>query len=194
VTDQSLFERLARSDNAGLDAIFRRSPPPEYEQLVGYQWRGWNTDPNLRYLGLRKFIKAFFRGEYGEEGCNVRVAQSDLSEPWRQLLRNGRIRPYAFYAVGAQTTATRQPANPRALLLDYGASARNPWWHIERRIRDYLVRPSADEPDVMLGRAWLGFGTVRFASSFFVIERFAEFDPANTEPVLVEPDRRRPMN
>jgi hypothetical protein len=187
VTDRSLFERLARSDNASLDAVFRDSPPPDYARLVDYQWRGWNTDATLRYLGLQKFVKAFFRGEFGAEGCNVRVAQSGLDGPWRQLRRNGRIRPYAFYLVDEGAAGMRQSANPRALLLDYGASARNPWWHIERRIRDYLVQPSADEPDTLLGRAWLGFGNVRWPSSFFVLERFADFDPAETEPRIATP-------
>jgi hypothetical protein len=189
MTDSTQYDRLATASNRALTEIFRRSPPAAFDDIVGWQWRGWNTDPNLRYLGLSKFIKGFFRGENGDEGSNVRVRQSGLHDPWQPILRDGRIQPWAFYLVRPQQPATRITLNPRALLLDYGATPRNPWFHIERRIRDYLVQPSADEPDLLLGRAWLGFGSWRFPSSFFVLERWKPFDPADTSPPLVR--RRR---
>ena len=170
---QSQYVRLARSDNRTLDSIFATAVAPAFETLVDFQWRGYNTDPNLRVLGLRKFIKAFFRGRNGEEGCNVKVEQNQLSEPWIPRLRNGGIEAFAFYLVGSQTSPTRLDRNPNALLIDYAASPRNPAWHVERLIRDYVVQPFADNPDLMIGRAFLGIGRARFASSYFVIERLA---------------------
>jgi hypothetical protein len=169
------FARLARSDDRSLEEMFTSSPPPPFATLVGFQWLGYNTDPNLRYLGLRKFIKAFFRAEHGDEGCNVKVFQNAFTEPWKPRTHGGKIDAFAFYLVRPQGSRTRLARNPHALLIDYGASPRNPFYHVERTIRDYLVQPFADDPDVMLGRAFVGLGGARFASSFFVIERDAQF-------------------
>ena len=171
----SAFERLVRSDERTLDELFAASPAPEFETLVGFEWRGWNTDPNLKYLGLKKFIKAFFRAEHGDEGCNVKVFQNDLADPWKPRTRLGKLDAFAFYLVRPQDERTRLPRNPGALLIDYAASPRNPIYHVERTIRDYVVQPSAEDPNVMLGRAYVGIGAMRFASSFFVIERGAPF-------------------
>jgi len=169
------FEGLARTSDGLLEQIFAASPPPTFDSLAGFMWRGFNTDPNLRFLGIRKFIKAFFRAEYGEEGCNIRVAQNRFADPWMAQQRNGKPNAFAFYLVSAQLPATRLVRNPAALLVDYAASPRNPAYHIERTIRDYLVRPDASQPDVLLGRAFVGIGALRVASSFFVLERLAQF-------------------
>jgi hypothetical protein len=169
----SQYVRLARSDNRTLDSIFATAAAPAFETLVDFQWRGYNTDPNLRVLGLRKFIKAFFRGRNGDEGFNVKVEQNRLSEPWLARLRNGRLDAFAFYLVGPQDDRTHLDRNPSALLIDYAATPRNPKWHVERMIRDYLVQPDPDNPDLMLGRAFLGVGRARLPSSYFVLERLA---------------------
>ena len=171
----SAFDRLVASDDQTLDELFTSSPPPAFDTLVGFQWRGYNTDPNLRYLGLKKFIKAFFRAEHGDEGCNVKVFQNALTEPWRPRTRAGKVDAFAFYLVGPQTARTRLVRNSSALLIDYAASPRNPVYHVERTIRDYVVQPFGDDRDVMLGRAYVGVGSLRMASSFFVIHRDATF-------------------
>lgn len=171
----SPFDRLVASDDRALDELFAASPAPPFDLLVGYEWRGWNTDPNLKYLGLKKFIKAFFRAENGDEGCNIKVFQNALAEAWKPRTRRGRLDAFAFYLVRPQDARTRLARNPGALLIDYGASPRNPVYHVERTIRDYVVQPYPDEPDVMLGRAYVGIGSARFASSFFVIQRSAPF-------------------
>lgn len=171
----SSFDRLARSDDAALDALFGAAPAPSFDALAGYEWRGYYTAPNVRYLGLKKLIKAFFRAEHGDEGCDIKVFQNAFADPWKPRTRRGRLDAFAFYRVGPQTEATRLARNPRALLIDYAASPRNPVYHVERAIRDYLVQPFAEDPDVMLGRAYVGIGAYRFASSFFVLQRGAPF-------------------
>lgn len=172
---RAAYERLAHSDDRTLDELFAASLAPSFEALVGYRWRGWNTDPNLKYLGLKKFIKAFFRAEHGDEGCNVKVRQNAFAEPWIPRRRHGHDDAFAFYLVRTQSAGTRIARNPGALLIDYAASSRNPAYHIERTIRDYIVQPFSDDADVMLGRAFVGIGRMRVASSFFVIERAEPF-------------------
>jgi hypothetical protein len=173
--NETTFARLARSDDPSLEALFAASPAPSFDALVGFEWRGYNTDPNLRYLGLKKFIKTFFRAEHGDEGCNIKVLQNALAEPWKPRTRRGKLDAFAFYLVRPQDERTRLARNPRALLFDYAASPRNPFYHVERTIRDYVVQPVASEPEVMLGRAFVGIGNARFTASFFVIQRGAPF-------------------
>ena len=166
----STFDRLCRADERTLAELFASAPPPTFDAINGFWWRGFNTQARLRLLRLRKFIKAFFRDERGDEGCNIKVAQNDLTQPWLPRLRGGRLQPFAFYTVHAQDERTRLKANPNALVIDYAATPRNPRYHIERLILDYVVQPF-DDPDVLLGRAYVGVGRARMASSFFVIGR-----------------------
>jgi hypothetical protein len=62
------------------------------------------------------------------------------------------------------------------LLLNYGASLRNPRRGVERLLRDYLVQPYAQNPDLLLGKAYFAFGSRRVFSNFFVIERLRPTD------------------
>ncbi len=62
---------------------------------------------------------------------------------------------------------------PNGILLDYGASPRNHRLAPERVLRDYLVQPYADDPDLLLGKAYLAFGSWRVASNFFVLGRLS---------------------
>lgn len=180
-----VFERLARADDATLDRLFATAAAPSFDELVGHEWLGFNTDPLLARLGLRKFTKAFFRADHGDEGCNIKIWQDGLDAPWRPRLLRNAVDTFAYYLVRQQDERTRLPRNQGALVIDYAASPRNPPWHIERIIRDYLVRPVADEPDVMLGRAFLGVGRARVASTFFVLERGGPFGwPVRRAPGL----------
>ncbi len=170
-----LFDRLALSDERDLATVFASAPPPRFDAIAGWTWRGYNIDPITRFLGIRKFMKAFFTTEHGAEGCNLRVFQSALAAPWVPRTRHGKPDAFAFYLVSDQDEPRRLEANPRALVIDYAASPRNPVYHVERVIRDYLVQPEAGDPDVLLGRAYLGIGRMRLASSFFVIARAGPF-------------------
>ena len=60
---------------------------------------------------------------------------------------------------------------PRALLLNYDCP-RTPFWNPSSLLRDYLVQPYADNPDLLLGKAYgaLPLGRRLFVS-FFVLER-----------------------
>ena len=68
---------------------------------------------------------------------------------------------------------------PRAILLDYGASPRNPPGAVERRLRDYVVQPDPANPNLLLGKAYFAFGNCRLASNFFIIGRLG---PAEWKP------------
>jgi hypothetical protein len=167
----SRFLELSQSSNAQLEKILRASKPPALESLVGFEWRGCNTSWRLKAMGLQKFIKGFFQEGERVEGYNIPVRQNGLDEPWLDQPTPESPKRYAFYRVTPVDRESIDNFYPASLLLDYGASHRNPTYGIERLIRDYLVQLDPADPDLLLGKAYLAVGRLRLPSNFFVLER-----------------------
>jgi hypothetical protein len=168
------FRELARASNAGLEAVLRAGKAPAFESLVGSEWRGFNTPPLTRLLGIQKFIKGFFRGPQSVEGYNTPAAQNGIDGPWLAQPSPETPRRFGYYSVTRVDPAARDNFYPEALLLDYGASQRNQSGGIERALRDYLVQPDSDNRDILLGKAYFALGSLRIPSSYFILERRAE--------------------
>ena len=164
------FDSLAASPDAELERILRASRGPAPEALGGYEWRGWNTPWCTRLLGVRKFIKGFFKSGSGVEGYNIPARQNAIGEPWLHRPRPEDPRRFGFYRVLPAGPASGGPY-PGAVLLDYGASPRNAWYRIERLLRDYLVQPDPSNADLLLGKAYAALGPARVACGFFVLAR-----------------------
>jgi hypothetical protein len=163
---------LAAAPNTRLETLLRGGRAPELRSLAGWTWRGTNTGLGPRLLGIQKFIKGFFAVGDRVEGYNVPVAQNGLAAPWQPLPSPDQPRRYAFFVVTPVASATRDHLYGNALLLDYGrgrSSAGSP--ALARRLRDYLVQPDPAQPDLLLGKAYLAFGTLRLPSNYFILER-----------------------
>ena len=165
------FLELARSSHAQLEKILRTSKAPTLELLVDFEWRGCNTSWRLKAMGLQKFIKGFFQLGANVEGYNIPVQQNGLEAPWLDQPTPQSPKRFAFYRVTQVDKESIDNLYPEALLLDYGASHRNPNYGIERLIRDYLVQPNPDNPNLLLGKAYLALSSLRLPSNFFVLER-----------------------
>ena len=165
------YRQLAQSSNARLAPIFQASKAPAIEAIIGFEWRGFNVSPIVRMLGLQKFIKGFFQDHDHVEGYNTPVLQNGIDAPWLAQPSPETPRRFGFYTVTPVDAASKENLYPRALLLDYGASRRNPAGRIERALRDYLVQPDPANPDVLLGKAYFAVGTLRIPSNYFVLER-----------------------
>ena len=165
------FRELARSSNSRLEAILRASKGPSLESLLGFEWRGYNISWRTRLLGIQKFIKGFFQEEDRVEGYNIRVQQNGIDKPWLYRTAPETPKRFGFYSVARVDSASADNFYPEAILLDYGASPRNPSYSIERLLRDYLVQPEPDNSDLLLGKAYLALGPLRLPSNFFVLER-----------------------
>ena len=165
------FHELAQSSTSSLERILRASKGPSLESLVGFEWRGYNTSWLTRLLGIQKFIKGFFQERDSVEGYNVPVLQNGLDGPWLNLPTPDNPRHYAFYRVTRVDRESGDHFYPEAILLDYGASPRNAGSPGVRIIRDYVVQPGPENPDILLGKAYLAFGPLRIASNFFVLGR-----------------------
>jgi hypothetical protein len=176
VADRPTFDGLARASRGELEALLRRGVTPDPRALVGGRWRGCNVGVRMRLLGLQKFLKGFtvdpeVAAGATVEGHNVRVRQDGLANPWIPAPNPERARPFGFFLVLPPAADGPDARYPNALLLDYGASPRNPRRSPTRVIRDHLVQPDPENGDLMLGKAYLAVGGWRVPSNFFVIER-----------------------
>ena len=165
------FRELTQASNAQLEAILRMSKGPALESLVGSEWRGCNLSWRIKLLGLQKFIKGFFQEAGQVEGYNIPVQQNGLDAPWIDQPTPDSPKRFAFYLVTQVEQESVDNFYPQAILLDYGASYRNPAYGLERLLRDYVVQPDPENPDLLLGKAYFAMGPLRLPSNFFVLER-----------------------
>ncbi|MBL4846012.1 MAG: hypothetical protein JKY65_10840 [Planctomycetes bacterium] len=145
------------------------SPPPALEELLGWEFYGYNLPDFTSLIGIRKFVKGFLPG-VGEEllrGYNVRVRpRGGPLDPWDVVRgRSGEPVRHGFFDVGVPLPPDIR--YPQSFLLDYDCG-RNPAWDPSVRLRDYLV---AVGPDTLLGKAYLAFGRRRVPVSTFVLQR-----------------------
>ena len=157
-----------------LERAFVRGAPPELDELVGWEFRGMNTPFWARIVGIKKFLKGFYRptGNRAEVyGYNRPVIQDRLAQPWRLKPSDELARPFGFYRVAYVDPTSRDNAYLHSVLLDYSRGM-NPSYDPSSGLRDYLVRLTPDNPDVYLGKAYYALGNARVPTSFFVLERY----------------------
>lgn len=165
---------------AELEEILRLGTAPDPQRLAGFEWRGYNTLELTRLVGIKKFIKGFFRNASGAvEGYNIPVRQNGLKDAWLHKPDADSPKRFGFFLVLPAAARPGGDPHPQSVLLDYGASSRNAVYRVERLLRDYVVVPDPANPDILLGKAALALGAGRPALSFFVIERLR---PASWKP------------
>jgi hypothetical protein len=160
---------LARASRHELEQTFQRGTTPEIESLVGWEYRGINCISRL--TGLQKFVKVMFRGDDGRVmGYNIRAVQNVLDGRWHLRPSTDAPKRFGFYEVSPVDPTSRDNHYLHALLLDYGKGG-NPPWDVTRGLRDYLVQVDANNPDLLLGKAYYAIGPTRLAMNFFILER-----------------------
>ncbi len=160
---------LARASRRVLEQTFQRGTTPALDSLVGWEFRGINCISRL--TGLQKFVKGMFRGEDGRiMGYNIRAVQNVLDGRWHLRPSTDAPQRFGFYEVSPVDPTARDNHYLHALLLDYGKGG-NPPWDVTTGLRDYLVQVDANNPDLLLGKAYYAAGPARLAMNFFVLER-----------------------
>jgi hypothetical protein len=152
---------LARCSTREFGRLHAAGSEPKIDDLVGWEFRGFNPPAFARVMGIQKFVKGFFAGTRGAEGYNVAVSPRD----WKRMHWRGRDIRHGFYLV-----APGSGKHAGTVFLDYGASPRNARPNPERLLRDFLVHPDPDNPDLLLGRAYAAIGGL-VPLSFFILER-----------------------
>ena len=169
-TPSLAYRGLESMRMAELEQVFLRGTMPDLDLLVDWQFRGCNTPDWARIVGIKKFIKGFYREGDQVFGYNCPVRQDALASPWRAKPSDVSPKRFGFYTVEPVDPTSRDNAYLHAVLLDYSRGD-NPALDPSRGLRDYLVQVSPDNPDLYLGKAYYALGPTRVATSFFVLER-----------------------
>jgi hypothetical protein len=163
------FLRIGALPGKELEAIMLRGERPDGDRLAGWEFRGMNTPAFTKLLGIKKFIKGFYKSTGGQLfGYNVPVVQDATTAPWRT--KGDEPRRFGFYRVDPVDAATRDNAYLGSLLLDYGRGG-NHELDPTSGLRDYLVRVEPGSDDLLLGKAFYALGPLRVPTSYFVLER-----------------------
>ncbi len=178
------YETLAVAPPDVLEEVMRRGTTPKVDDMVGWEFKGYNTPLVTRIAGIRKFKKGFYRPEgapAGQEakGYNVKVVQNhSLTSPWIDLEADGEPVRHGWFEVHPVRMGDEDNRYPNALLLDYGASHANPRFDPSRLLRDYVIQVYEDDGDLLLGKAYLALGFFRVFAGFFVLGRHNEISKA----------------
>ena len=95
------FDSLTNAKNRELKALMKTGAEPALEELLGFEFQGWNNNATTRFTGTRKFKKGFF-GMPGRDlawGYNVAVEQNSKSEPWIPKKKDGEIVRHYFFGI-----------------------------------------------------------------------------------------------
>jgi hypothetical protein len=167
-TDYLRVGRLAGSE---LEAIMLRGEAPDLTALDGWEYRGTNTPVWSSLLGIKKFVKGFFRDDKGVcFGYNEPVVQDGVEQPWRALPDPASPKRFGFYRVAPVDPTSVDNAYLGAMLLDYGRGG-NFVLDPSAGLRDYLVRVEPGSDELLLGKAYYALGPARVPVSYFVLER-----------------------
>ena len=168
-------ELLCELGDAQREEIMRRGTAPAFRDLVGWEYGGANSIPALRLVGIRKFVKGFYRGparasgpEPFIQGYNIPVVTNGDHAP--HVFVHGEKSPkrFGFYRVHRPVEGSRDAAYPNGLLLDYSRGGNGPFGP---PLRDYLVQVYPDDPSLLLGKAYVALLGARVPTSYFVLKR-----------------------
>ena len=163
---------LEQTPASELEKVFVRGTTPDLDDLVGWEFRGINRMPLnwipfAQVVGIKKFVKGFFRAEDGRVmGYNSPVRRNALDGRWHVAPKR-----FGFYEVAPVDPTARDNNYLHAVLLDYGKGG-NKVYDPTRGLRDYLVQVDPANPDLFLGKAYYALGPLRVHSNFFILERF----------------------
>ncbi len=163
---------LATGSNDFLDDVLAKGVMPDPKALAGWEFRGFNTLDVTLLAGIRKFKKGFYLDGDVVRGYNVKIkpGKAGLLDPWVETVKNGTSVKHGWYDVYPVRAEETDNLYPNALLLNY-ASDKNPKFDPSRFLRDYLVQVDPDNPDLLLGKAYVALGAKRLFVSFFILQR-----------------------
>jgi len=183
------FESLARSDLASLERVLAEGVAPSFSSIIGYEFRGWNVltpiaKPVMQVLGFQRFAKGFYADGVGDvdqrdriDGYNVKIRPGKLTDPWTAKPTDENPTRHSFFHVWAPNKGPHGGRHPHALFLNYDLDENGLF--DGRGLRDYMVQPDRDNPDLVIGKAYMKLGPLTIVGGFFIAERLrrADFQP-----------------
>lgn len=200
------FASLIALKPTDLEQLLKQGTAPAFSSIVSHEFRGWNVfgDALARgfgtAMGIQRFAKGFFARDVvvddtaaGHktidalpfiEGYNVKIQRGTADEPWTAIPDDAAPTRHSFFRVAkANEGAARLGRHMTALLLDYSLGNPTPGLLEGRGLRDFVVLPDPDNPDLLLGKAYMTIGPVTSAVGFFVAERMRRVDSNAWRPV-----------
>jgi hypothetical protein len=167
--------------NGTREAIMRNGIAPSFESLAGWEFRGANASLATRLIGIRKFVKGFYEGDDRDavgptphiHGYNIVVVQNADDAHHAYHPSDEQPKRHGYYRAHSVVTHARDAYYPNALLLDYSLGGNGPFGP---PLRDYLVQVYPDNPDLLLGKAYVALVPIRIPVGFFVLERLKQHD------------------
>ena len=176
------YRALARRSRSELDRVLVRGEAPSVDAVAGWEYGGWNHPPHMGVLGIRKFIKGFFRtADDRHFGYNTPARQDGLDHDWSPRPSRDDPKRFAFYRMTPVDPEGRDNRYLHALLLDYNGGG-NGTLDVSRVIRDFLVRVEPGSDELLLGKAYLALGPARLFSNFFLLQRLGPAADPPTRP------------
>lgn len=162
---------LARLPAWELERTLCYGERPEFASLDGFIFKGANLT-GAGALLFPRFAKGFFTERGRTMGYNVPVERGPITEPYHTKPRE-RPEPFGFYEVTPLAVGGDHALYPNASLLDYSKGGD---WGPERLLRDFLVVVEPNNPDLLLGKAYLDLGAW-VPVGFFALERWGKAAP-----------------
>lgn len=177
----SWIELVQNVSNGTRESILRTGIAPSLDSLVGWEFRGANGSLVTRFLGIRKFVKGFYEGADRSEtgptphihGYNIVVHQNADDDAHLYSPSDAAPKRHGYYRAHRVVAGAYDAMYPNALLLDYGLGGNGPFGP---PLRDYLVQIYPDDPDLLLGKAYVALGPIRIPVGFFVLERLKKHE------------------
>jgi hypothetical protein len=163
---------LEQTSMRELEKVFMRGSMPDLDDLVGWEFRGvnhlpLNVLPLAQLVGIKKFVKGFFKTDDGRVmGYNRPVGRNALDGRWNVVEKM-----FGYYEVAPVDPTARDNKYLHAVLLNYGKGG-NPVLDPTQVLRDYVVQVDPKNPNLLLGKAYGAFGPLRIPTNFFILERF----------------------
>jgi len=157
------------ASKSDLDREFLRGKTPDASDLWNSEFAGINLVLWAKLLGIRKFIKGFYRIENTIYGYNTPVVQNGLGDPWMPIPKGDQPKKFGFYRVSAVDPEARDNLHLHVLLLDY-SRGENSRLNPIRGLRDYIVQV---DTDTYLGLAIYALAPLRLKTNYFLLERLA---------------------
>jgi hypothetical protein len=174
------FETLAAADRKKLEEVLLGSQPPDFDQLEGYIYCGWNHEWVGRLSG-EKFKKGFRRREGRPFGYNeiVRQDREGYRGDWEVKLEDGRPIQVGYFRVGL---IRDEP--PQRLYRPYQHAGHfnynvdlNRWRNFPFRvIRDMVVLPNPGDHSLMLCKAYFQVGFLHVFYCYFLLGHRQEIE------------------
>ncbi len=153
------FARLCSAPPRVVARALMEGGAPGLDALAGWEFRGWYSPPSLPSILLPKHRKGFYGlrdgGGAALGGYLVPCRRGNFRTPWVSILVGpGSARGGWFLASPA--SGGRYPGS---VVIDYGRAGRVPPWNPLGFVREYLVQPWPDDPDVLVSAVELRAGT-----------------------------------